>query len=231
MSSAASTRLEGFSDAVFALCATLLILTLEVPRTYEDLVYIAQGFAPFGLSFAMLIFIWHEHHMFFKRYPLVDTWIVIFNSALLFVVLFYVYPLQLLARLLASALGLIDSPASAILMHTDGRGLYVIYFLGAVAVFLCLALLYLRAFAQRDRLQLGVLETFQAKWHAQTYLIVVAVTFVSLLLALLGIGLSFGLPGWASLAVAPLVAWHSHRFSAREEELKRSADTRVWRRT
>ena len=158
-------------------------------------------------------------------------WIVVFNSVLLFVVLFYVYPLQLLARLLASALGLVDSPASAILMHTDGRGLYIIYFLGAVAVFLCLALLYLRAFAQRDRLQLDELAEFQARWHAQTYLIVVGVTLVSLLLALLGVGLAFGLPGWASLVVVPLVVWHSNRFSAREEELKRSADTRVWRRT
>lgn len=68
---AETSRLEGFSDAVFA-------------------------FAP---SFAALIWIWYLHREFFRRYGLGDGPMVLLNALLLFVVLLYVYPLKFLATL------------------------------------------------------------------------------------------------------------------------------------
>src|SRR4029078_3921755 len=88
------TRLEGFSDAVFAFALTLLVVSLEAPKTLADLEKLVRGALPFGLMFAMVCWIWYEHNLFFRRYGLQDGWTVFLNCVLLFVVLFYVYPLK-----------------------------------------------------------------------------------------------------------------------------------------
>ena len=48
------SRIEGLSDAVFAFAVTLLIVSLEVPRTFAELRETISGFLPFAISFAML---------------------------------------------------------------------------------------------------------------------------------------------------------------------------------
>ena len=88
------SRLEAFSDAVFAFALTLLVVALEVPKSYDELMRIINGFVPFGCCFALLVWIWYEHNLFFRRYGLQDNYTVVLNGMLLFVVLFYVYPLK-----------------------------------------------------------------------------------------------------------------------------------------
>jgi uncharacterized membrane protein len=88
------SRLEAFSDAAFAFALTLLVVSLNVPRSYDELMTLVRGFPSFACCFALLFWIWHEHNMFFRRYGLQDAWTVFLNGLLLFVVLFYVYPLK-----------------------------------------------------------------------------------------------------------------------------------------
>ena len=55
---------------------------------------ILQGFPAFAATFASISWIWYEHYLFFRRYPLEDGLTVVLNSILLFVVVFYSYPLK-----------------------------------------------------------------------------------------------------------------------------------------
>src|SRR5436305_6210726 len=86
------TRLEGFSDAVFAFAVTLLVVSLEVPHTFAELAMVMKGFLAFGICFAALTLVWKEHTIFIRRYGQQTPWVVFLNCVLLFLVLLYVCP-------------------------------------------------------------------------------------------------------------------------------------------
>ena len=90
------SRIEGFSDAVFAFAVTLLVVSLEVPKTFDELLETMRGFVAFAICFYLLLIVWYEHYKFFRRYGLRDILILVLNAALLFLVLMYVYPLKFL---------------------------------------------------------------------------------------------------------------------------------------
>ena len=88
------SRIEGFSDAVFGFAITLLVVSLEVPKTYHELMQVVRGFPAFAVCFALLFQVWWRHYRFFRNYDLEDGYIVALTGILLFVVLFFVYPLK-----------------------------------------------------------------------------------------------------------------------------------------
>src|ERR1043166_3201943 len=85
------TRLEAFSDVIFGFAISLLVVSLEAPKSFHELKEMMGGFLPFALCFFIFIDIWFEHHDFYKRYAMHDRTTMILNTVLLFVVLFYVY--------------------------------------------------------------------------------------------------------------------------------------------
>src|SRR6185295_6902584 len=96
------SRLEGLSDAVFGFAITLLVVSLEVPRNFAELMQAMRGFGAFAVSFTLLFLVWFNQYKFFRRYGLQDNTSVVLNGVLLFVVLFYVYPLKFLFTLLVN---------------------------------------------------------------------------------------------------------------------------------
>src|SRR5690242_2973638 len=77
-------RIEAFSDAVFAFAVTLLIVSLEVPKNFEELMVTIRGFFAFGVSFILLMMIWYEQNIFFRRYGLDDLKTIVLNCILIF---------------------------------------------------------------------------------------------------------------------------------------------------
>jgi uncharacterized membrane protein len=55
------TRLESFSDAVFGFALTLLVVSLDVPKTFADLIATMRGFPAFALCFLFLALFWNGH--------------------------------------------------------------------------------------------------------------------------------------------------------------------------
>src|SRR5512140_705932 len=175
-----STRIEAFTDAMFAFAATLLVVSLEVPRDFTELQHNLSGFVPFALSFSALYFIWVAHTNVFRRYALGDTYTLIVNGILLFTVLFYVYPLKFMATAIVAMFG----GNSDIVLHSDQVGtLFVIYGIGWTMVFSMIALLYRHAYKDRASLQIDAMAAYDANTHSFHYLGFALVGAFSVLLA------------------------------------------------
>lgn len=147
-------RVENFSDAVFAFAVTLLVVSLEVPKSAHELLQTMHGFVAFGVCFVLLITVWAEHSRFFRHYPLTDGITVSLNMLLLFVVLLYVYPMKFLFTVMADQLFWTLSP-DAIHNENEVHQLMVTYGLGVMAVNGVLLLMHLRARSKRVVLQLS----------------------------------------------------------------------------
>ena len=157
------TRLESFSDAVFGFALTLLVVSLDVPKSFDDLVNTMRGFPAFAICFLLLALIWNGHYKFCRRYGLDDGTARFLTCVMLFLVLFYVYPLKFLFNL--SITGLLFGAGPPVSMTgAQLSKLLMIYGLGFAAVYLALALLYLHAWRLRDALDLSELERFDTRY-------------------------------------------------------------------
>ena len=213
------SRLEAFSDAIFAFSATLLVVSLEVPGTYADLVADLRGFAAFALSFMALLMIWSVHNAFFRRYGLQDSWTIFINACLLFVVLFYVYPLKFIAAGIAETVFGMEQMAVGIRTASELASLFMLYSGGFVAVFLFVSLLYFNAYRQRRELDLSTEEVHEALLYFRHYLILVAVGLLSVFLAWAGVGIRFALPGLIYVILGPLCYVHAAMTEKRRARL------------
>ncbi|MBC5799715.1 MAG: DUF1211 domain-containing protein [Candidatus Eremiobacteraeota bacterium] len=149
------SRIESFSDAVFGFSLTLLVVSLQVPQSFAELMRTMEAFPGFALSFAMLAYIWFLQYRFFRRYGMEDPTTIWLNMYLLFVVVFFTYPLKFMARMTFSHATTLNS--------SDVLPLYGIYDSGYAAVFFIFAMLYGRALRKRNALELTPLETFDTK--------------------------------------------------------------------
>lgn len=175
----AMSRLDGFSDVVFGFALTLIVVSLDVPKNFADLHRLLRGFPPFFVTFLMLMLIWRAHYKFFRRYGLHDNGTIWLNSAVLFCVLFYVYPLKFM---FAAALG------TGITIDTaqQVRELTLLYCAGFSSIYFLFAGMYANAWRQRQRLALTDLErrltTIYFYEECGTALVGVIVAIIAMLL-------------------------------------------------
>ncbi|MEO8821105.1 MAG: TMEM175 family protein [Ginsengibacter sp.] len=195
-------RIEAFSDAVFAFAVTLLIVSLEVPKSFEELMVTMRGFFAFGICFVFLIMIWYEQNIFFRRYGLDDLKTIVLNCTLIFVVLFYVYPLKFLFTLLFSSQIYGNNNSPFLMKGSDLPKLMMIYGIGYILIYLIFSLMYKHALKKSDELQLTSPEIFDTKTKIYKNFILITIGIFSVLVAFLlpadqaGIaGLVYGLIG------------------------------------
>jgi uncharacterized membrane protein len=98
-----TARLEAFSDGVFAIAITLLILEIHVPEFEEgqslwhSLADLWPSYFGYAVSFLVIGIMWVNHHSLFRIVRRVDHWVLVFNLLLLFCVAFIPFPTAVLA--------------------------------------------------------------------------------------------------------------------------------------
>ena len=205
------SRIEAFSDVVFGFALTLIVVSLEVPQSFDELMAIMRGFPAFAICFAMLVWIWHEHHKFFRRYDLRDETTIALNAVLLFVVLFYTYPLKFIFTLITTGV-------------SGGRGdaskLFAIYGGGFIGVFLLLFLMNGHAWRKRAELKLNEFEKYDTITSLTFYGSYVAIGLASILVAVSVHGWKLNFAGWVYFLIGPVSAFIGHWRGGQREALQ-----------
>lgn len=96
-------QIEAFSDGVFAIAITLLVLDLGVPVTEFDnlwrgIVHEWPAYLGYATSFLTIGGIWLAHHGVFRRLLYADNRVMRINLLLLMAVSFLPYPTRLVAE-------------------------------------------------------------------------------------------------------------------------------------
>ena len=170
-------RTEAFSDGVFAIAITLLVLELKVPHDlHGDALLHALGaqwvtYFAFFVSFATIGVMWVNHHRLFNLIRRSDNAMLMFNLLLLLVVTVVPFPTSLLGEYLAS-----EDPS-------DARLASVLYNLSGLSIAVCFNLLW-RYAAKGGRLMgpdvdLEAVEriTKQFRWGPVMYVLSSTVAF------------------------------------------------------
>lgn len=225
------SRLEGLADAVFGFAITLLVVSLEVPRTFDDLLAMMATFPAFAISFALLLLVWYQHYVYFRRYDIEDGLTMVLNSALLFVVLFYVYPLKFVWTFLANIV-IRGDPRVRLpggewvypVQRHQGDEMMIVYGIGFVAVFAIFAVLYWHAYRRRAEMELNELEVHDTRVEIVSNLLYVAVGLLSVALAALHIGgpASAAVSGFAYALLGPVHWLHGRYVRKRREQLEKA---------
>lgn len=195
------TRLEAFSDVVFGFALTMIVVSLEVPRTFDEMARSMRGFLGFAICFAVLCWVWRQHYNFSSRYALEDIYTVFLNLVLLFVVLFYIYPLKFLFRILTGG-GSWDEALRA----DQVVPLMVLYGVGFCGIWLLMALMYFHAYRMRDAIGLNEVEVHDTLTFLWMYVAYVGIGIISILIAVIGGPELAGIAGMFYGVIGPVSA-------------------------
>ena len=186
------TRIETFSDAVFAVAFTLVVLSSSVPETFDGLRKSIDDIIPSFICIVLIVVIWYQHYIFFLRYGLQNVGTVVINTFLAFMVLIYVYPLKFLTRFLVELYsGLIFGTKIDFAqsfgepINRDNMSLLMTaYGAGATLIFASIAWLYRHAYKRRESLNLSPYEVFSTKVSIWQNVLMGSIPFLSTVIVL-----------------------------------------------
>lgn len=179
-------RIEAFSDGVFAIAVTLLVLELKVPALAEEatnsdlwsaLLSRWPSYLAYLVSFATILIVWVNHHRLFTIITRSDSRLLFLNGALLLVVTTIPFPTALLAEYL-------EKPAAtaACAIYTGSFVLLALAFNG-----------FWRYAAYRNRLLASTVTDAQVKAVARSLLFGPLSYGLAFALAFVNVYASFGL--------------------------------------
>ena len=100
-------RIVMFSDGVFAIVVTLLVLELRVPPITDELssvelltalIAMKQKFISFVLSFLFVVMLWVSHNIWFRTLVKTNTTVMWLNNLFLLLVCFIPFPTALIGE-------------------------------------------------------------------------------------------------------------------------------------
>jgi uncharacterized membrane protein len=104
-----TTRLVAFSDAVFAITITLLVLSIERPADFAHLLHGLLALWPSYLAYAVTFLfigqVWANHHVMFDHIRAADRVVLLLNTLLLMAVAFLPFATSVLAEALHRSQG------------------------------------------------------------------------------------------------------------------------------
>ncbi len=226
-----NTRIESLSDGVFAIAIGLLLLSANPPTTFNQLVVFVKDFAPFAATISILMWIWYEHYLFFIRFGLRDAGTTAINTILLFLVLFYTYPLKFMFRVLIDLYkGLITNNQelltqlfSETIAIEDTPTLMTLYGVGASSIFFVFVWLNKRALNRADVLNLSAREIQLTKNTILSNIVAGSIPLASAIFAFFEMGgrATFAISGFIYMAYGiamPLVGKYSRKKLAKLAE-------------
>ena len=135
-------RLAFFSDAVFAIAITLLIIEFKVPHVTEtttldsvmhELIELKFHFAALLLSFYLIATYWMRHHFLFKHIHNYNNHIVVANLVVLLPIIFFPFTTAFLAEsILNKEVGRVALPMFMLNHILAGISIYALYWLAMV---------------------------------------------------------------------------------------------------
>jgi uncharacterized membrane protein len=98
-----TNRVEAFSDGVFAIAITLLILAVGIEQSLSggslrhQLVHLWPAYIAYGVSFLTVGIMWVNHHQIFRHFERVDRPLLLLNILLLMCISFTPFPTRVVA--------------------------------------------------------------------------------------------------------------------------------------
>jgi len=212
-------RIETFSDAVFAFAVTLLIVSLEVPKSFEELMVTMRGFFAFAISFLFLLMIWYQQHVYFRRYGLEDITVVWLNGILMFVVLFYVYPLKFLFTLMFSDQIYAHEKNPFSISAEQFPTLMSIYGIGYIVIYALFLLMYLHVLNKKEQLNLSEVEVFDTKTRIYANGILVCIGMLAVIMAHVLPAKNAGASGFTYILIGPVFSIVHARLGKKRKKL------------
>jgi len=230
-------RIEAFSDGVFAIAITLLILEVGKPdpqvdpgKLITELLGLWPQFAAYTVSFLTILIMWVNHHALFQLIRRTDRIFMVLNGLLLMMINFINYPTAVLADQLQENFQQLEGAQVALAFYSG--------------TFVIIAVLYNRMWwyaAHRGRLLLPGVERQVAQIDRQfifgplLYLIAFALGFVgpALVAIVLGFGTDLALAIYYALSgdinpLAPLAQRLLDRRGDREKASRRNPSDQQW---
>jgi uncharacterized membrane protein len=98
-----TSRVEAFSDGVFAIAITLLILAVGIEQALSEgslgqqLVDLWPAYVAYAVSFLTIGIMWVNHHAVFRQFARVDRPLLLLNVLLLMLIAFTPFPTRVVA--------------------------------------------------------------------------------------------------------------------------------------
>jgi uncharacterized membrane protein len=204
------SRLENFSDAVFAFSITLLMISLEVPKNFTQILELSDELIAFAVTIIPLFIVWQQHRLFFRRYGLDDNKILILNTSLLFIVLIFIFPLKFLSLFLVrfySSIVFGTQTVFGTMINGEQVPMLMVYYgMGALGLVFVFSRFYKHALNKKDELELNTYELRHTEYYKRLFthlcfipiisiVFVLAIMFFNITFASIGSGMLYALTG------------------------------------